>query len=182
MTSAPYRPKCLQRNNVFMPSPSDKSPVELDIADDASFPSLSESTLKSNHTWNSKGKLGKTSGSVIATNWTPPFVNPGWLYIDGFDRKDGVPMTIYGGPNAQLRTDTDRCEKDMGRRHRKHKREMEELNEVLGDISPLGLQLREMEREEWLVNDVIEELRGYNSDDSENSDNIDPSSETGDDW
>ena len=166
-----------------MPSPSDKTSEELDLADDASFPSLSESTLKSNHTWTSKGKLVKTSGSVIATNWTPPFVNPGWLYIDGFDRKDGQPLTIYGASvPTTVENDPYRCEKDMGTRHRKYKRDMEELNEVLGDMAPLGLQLREMEREEWLANDTVEELYGYNSEDSENSENMDPSLETGEDW
>ena len=179
MTSVPYRPKSLNPVNIFSSSSPKTTSKSIDVTDNTLFPSLTSSDVKREATWQFKNTDGKTEEDNEKGG--PPFINPGWLYIDGFERKDGNPLMIYGGPSTNIIYKDDyRVEREMAVRHRKHKREMDELNDVLGNIAPLGLQLREAEREAWLINDVIEELNG-DSEDSDNCENIDSFLETGED-
>jgi hypothetical protein len=81
---------------------------------------------------------------------------PGWLYLDAFARP---PAEVYGGPSRDLcywtEWSLDRViDREAAASRRREQQELDELNDALTDVTPLGVQWAEQERDAWLVRDV----------------------------
>ena len=170
MSDAPYRPRPTQQP-IQQPNPFTSGDVTMqipDVMDVDQFPSLGGDIGKPSD-WGASVAHGKqhvgprqeVNGVYVAG----VLLQPGWLYIDGFDRTTG---TLYGGPSSDLRYHDQwplsrMIDDEVATRHKRQQQGLEELDDAIGNIAPLALQLASQEREDWLIPDTLD-IEGYSSD------------------
>jgi len=170
MSDAPYRPPPTQQPTqqpIQQPNPFTSGYVTIqvpDVTDVDQFPSLCGDMGKPSEWAHDGGHVGRRE-DVNGINVDGVPLQPGWLYIDGFDR---TVRTLYGGPSSDLRYDdlwplTRMIDKEVAARHKQQRQDLEELEDAIGDIAPLVLQLATQEREDWLIQDTLDTDR-YSSD------------------